>query len=760
MEGAATLWSAWAILSPATLVIAVALAVYARGWRRLHAALPRRWSVRRAACFAAGAAALWIALQSPLDALSSWLLTAHMAQHFLLSMVAPPLLLLGWPQSPMLAGAPRWVSRDALGPLLAWPAAWRLGRALTHPVTGWIAMALATWIWHLPAMYQAALERPAWHAIEHLTFLWCGLLFWWSVVAPYPWRSPWPRIAMPLYLLSADGANTIVAAALAFAPGVVYPWYESTAPTFGVTALADQQAAAALMWIPGQLLYLVPAVAILYRSLSRPRPVTLALPVLRGAAPRAPRERFDLLRVPVIGAALSRRRLRGALRWCMLLGAAAVVADGWLGPREASTSLAGTWTWTHWRGAAAVGMIAAGNLACMACPLIAPRTLLRRWISPRFRWPRALRSKWIAAALVVAWLVAYEVWSLWDSALATAWIVVGYFAAATAIDLLFEGAAFCKWICPIGQYQMAMSVASPLEVAARSTEVCRACATHDCLRGNDRAPGCGTGLFMPGKIGNLDCTFCLDCVDACPHDNIGLRARTPCAELADDRPRAGVGVPSARGDLAALLLVLGAGAFANAMAMTQPLLEWVDALRDWSGSAALPAATAVAASMLAALLPPTVAALTAARSRGGILAALRGLALDLLPLAIAMWTAHFGFHLVTGFRSAWPPLQRALLDLGVRGLGTPQWAANCCAVTPQWLVPAQLCLLGAGVLASLSLVWSRAERGSHREGDGAAPPLSRVARGAAGGLLAALAWWALGAWIVLQPMQMRGLLSP
>jgi cytochrome c oxidase assembly factor CtaG/polyferredoxin len=715
--------------------------------------------------FSAGVIALWIALQSPIDELASWLLAAHMTQHFLLTMIAPPLLLLGWPMPPLMAGVPRWLSRDALGPILGWSRAQNVGMRLTHPVTGWLAMVLLTWGWHLPVTYQLALEVPAWHVVEHMCFLWGGLLFWWSVVAPYPWRSPWPRIVMPLYLLSADVANTIVAAILAFSPGAIYPWYESTAPIFGVSALTDQQEAAAIMWVPGQLVYLIPAVVILFSALSSTRSQraqqfkSIALPQFSISNRRAKRQIFDVLALPVIGVVLKSARVRGGIRWVMLIGALAIIVDGLVGPREASTNIAGTWTWTHWRGFAAITLVAGGNLACMTCPLIAPRTFLRRFITPRFRWPRALSTKWLAAVLIMAWLLSYEIWSLWDSSFATAWIIAGYFVVVTVVDLLFEGATFCKWLCPIGQYQMALSVASPLEVGMRLTDVCSNCQTQDCLRGNAAAPGCGTGLFMPKKVGNLDCTFCLDCVSACPHDNIGLLTRVPFVDITQDRWRSSIGVLAKRMDFMVLLAVIAVGGFANAIAMTEPALAFVQDCSEWMGGNFLAVMCVVLASIIAIALPMVVASLIGSTSRADIRLRFSHMTLSLLPLSIAMWLAHLGFHFVTGFRSALPPLQRAAQDLGVNGLGSPQWSENCCSIMPAWLVPAQFMILGAGLLVSLSLMWSRAERSIEPDIRTSLPTMFAVARRGFIGMLASLCWWAIGVWIVLQPMQMRGLLN-
>ncbi len=135
-----------------------------------------------------------------------------------------------------------------------------------------------------------------------------------------------------------------------------------------------------------------------------------------------------------------------------------------------------------------------------------------------------MRSKWFGVALLLLFFWGYEVFSLWDKPIWTAWLIINYFLVAFAIDALFRGASFCKYVCPIGQYQFVASLVSPLEVKVRKPDVCASCKTHDCLRGNERQRGCEMDLYLPRKSGNLDCTFCLDCVRACPHDNIGVMA--------------------------------------------------------------------------------------------------------------------------------------------------------------------------------------------------------------------------------------------
>ena len=144
--------------------------------------------------------------------------------------------------------------------------------------------------------------------------------------------------------------------------------------------------------------------------------------------------------------------------------------------------------------------------------------------TPNLRWPRALRNKWLAVALIGVYLWAYEAFSLWDSPWLTAWLITAYFAAAVLVDSFFRGASFCKYVCPVGQYHFVVSLVSPREIAVRDKATCQRCQTYDCIRGNEKARGCELFLFQPKKASNLDCTFCLDCVKACPHENVGLLA--------------------------------------------------------------------------------------------------------------------------------------------------------------------------------------------------------------------------------------------
>jgi len=247
----------------------LSLVIYMRGcWllQRAGLAFVPRW---RAVAFLSGLGSLWIALASPLDVFNGFLLTAHMLEHMVLMMVAPPLILLGAPLIPMVRGLPRFAAREFAGPLLNWRPAQRVGNTMTHPVVALLLMPVMMFAWHIPGPYELALRSSSWHQVEHACFFFTSLLFWWPVIQPWPSRGLWPRWAMIPYLLVADLQNTILSAALAFSDRALYPSYSTTPRLFGLSALEDQVAAGAIMWVAGSLAFVVPAIVIVVQCLSR-----------------------------------------------------------------------------------------------------------------------------------------------------------------------------------------------------------------------------------------------------------------------------------------------------------------------------------------------------------------------------------------------------------------------------------------------------------------------------------------------------------
>jgi len=466
---------------------------------------------------------------------------------------------------------------------------------------------------------------------------------------------------------------------------------------------------------------------------------------------------FDLLRVPGIGRFLGWRHSRTLLAIPLLAVSIVMIAHGLFGPTLAPKNLATVLSWVHFRGALVLVLLCAGNFFCLACPFMLVRNFARKFFRPRLSWPRKLRNKWISVGLFVLILFCYELFDLWASPWWTAWLIVGYFAAVLAIDGFFKHASFCKFVCPIGQFNFIASTVSPLEVAVRDQHVCSDCHTKDCIRGR-REPspelvilqrGCELALFQPAKVGNMDCTFCLDCVHACPHDNVGILSRLPASELMVDPVRSGIGVFSRRKDIAALAIVFSFGALLNAFGMVSP----VYALESWLGSLLHVNHEAPVLGLIftvGLVVEPLVLlglATWITRRWGGVKRAAVPLAARysyaLVPLGFGMWLAHYGFHFFTGLLTIIPVAQRAMADVGWPVLGEPIWTLT--GLPKNIVQPLELGFLALGFAGSLLVAYRLAEE------DSADNPLRAFSPWAA----VCVMLLAASVWLMFQPMEMR-----
>ena len=136
-----------------------------------------------------------------------------------------------------------------------------------HPITSWFALSVVIIFWHLPRFYELALHSQTWHQVEHACFFWSAVLFWWPVIGVWPSHPIWPRWAMIPYLVLADLVNTGLSAVLCFSDHVLYPTYQLAPRLWGISALGDQAAAGAIMWVPGSIAFLVPALILGMRAL-------------------------------------------------------------------------------------------------------------------------------------------------------------------------------------------------------------------------------------------------------------------------------------------------------------------------------------------------------------------------------------------------------------------------------------------------------------------------------------------------------------
>jgi putative membrane protein len=262
--------AAWPVQAPFFLVLGTAL-LYWLGGKRQGPGHRDGDELLRSTAFYAGLLSIVIALDGPLDDLADKLFLAHMTQHLLLLMVAPPLIVAAAPWlrlwRPLPLGFRRTVAKSvARG---RWAAPLRaLARLLSRPVGAWIAFIGVLIAWHVPALYDLTLTNEAVHDLEHATFLVAGVLFWLQVIDSRPVRTHLGYGARAVFLTGALLVSWVLALVLAFASSPLYDAYARLAHRpGGLSALADQQLAAGMMWVPGSIPFTIAIVWALYRWL-------------------------------------------------------------------------------------------------------------------------------------------------------------------------------------------------------------------------------------------------------------------------------------------------------------------------------------------------------------------------------------------------------------------------------------------------------------------------------------------------------------
>jgi polyferredoxin len=398
------------------------------------------------------------------------------------------------------------------------------------------------------------------------------------------------------------------------------------------------------------------------------------------AAPRA--SRLDILRLPVVGHFLRWRYSRFVLQVPLFLLALLAVFDGFTGRQIAPVNVATVSVWVHYRGLVALAIAMVGNLFCAACPLMltrGPSKFFSKFV-PKLEFPRGFKNKYFVLGLTLLFLFCYELFDFWASPFLTAWLIVGYFAAALAVDTLFPAGTFCKYVCPLGNFNFALAGASPTQIAALDPGVCHSCEGKYCLNGREETtttraplfgnrsehvmlelpmagksqgsfPGCETDLFVPAITGNTDCTLCLNCARACPYDNVALTVRAPTFEAVHARPKA---------DWALFVTVLTWAGLVNAFAMIPAFFTVATRISSLLGTRS----EAVLLLLIQGFGIWGGVALSslAARLSG---ANLRDYASSLLPMCLGIWGGHYLFHFITGYATLLPNIVTALQHLGL-----------------------------------------------------------------------------------------------
>lgn len=495
------------------------------------------------------------------------------------------------------------------------------------------------------------------------------------------------------------------------------------------------------------------------------RPERVPLPIIQ---PRG----FDLFRLG-LRRLVRWRYARLAFQLPLLLLALWAIFDGLTGSQLAPRNVATTSVWLHYRGLIVIVLAVFGNAFCATCPLMLTRGLSRRLerLLPRqFSWPPVLRNKALLLLLLVSYFLAYELFDLWASPWLTAWLIIGYFGAALLVDTLFPAGTFCRHVCLLGNFNFAYATASPTQITAADTEVCRRCEHKPCLHGREsyatpppgqgRAafiplsevtnangqgyfPGCETKLFVPTIVSNMDCTYCFNCVRACPYDNVALTVRPPGWEWAQ--------APWARrGRFGLILLAVGLAFWGllNAMAMIGPYYD----AAQWLAEALRTNSEALILGLLFAVVTLGGLGLTAASAwlgdrlggvRSSAVAALLRWGYVALPLGFGFWGAHYLFHFLTGAPSTLPVVQHFFWYWGFEI--EPNWRVARLVPTA-WLFPIGALFVSLYSALAVYLTMRIALRDFGRQGVLAMWPM----------LILVLLFAALSVWILAQPMEMRG----
>jgi putative membrane protein len=223
--------ASWSFVPGALVLVAVITVLYVRRWREVRA------SAWRLVSFVSGMALVLVALVSPVDRLADQLFFVHMVQHLLLLDLAPILVLLGLTRKILRPVTRRLVRLEqAAGPL-------------AHPGVAIAVYVVVMWIWHVPALYDAALEHSGVHVLEHLTFSFAGGLYWWYLLSPIRSRKRLGGMGPVLYMVSTKGLVGLLGIGLAFSPHAIYDFYERQPGYWGLSPATDQAVGGLIMAI-------------------------------------------------------------------------------------------------------------------------------------------------------------------------------------------------------------------------------------------------------------------------------------------------------------------------------------------------------------------------------------------------------------------------------------------------------------------------------------------------------------------------------
>ncbi len=362
--------------------------------------------------------------------------------------------------------------------------------------------------------------------------------------------------------------------------------------------------------------------------------------------------RFDIMRFRWIHRALKSAKLRFAARLGLVLTFLLIIAAGLFGNQLPAKNIAPLLTWTIWWGGLIWLIAYLGKAWCNVCPWDAIAEWsesLKLWgrrragLSLGLKWPRSMRNIWPATLLFVGLTWIELGFGVTMKPRATAWLGLAILGLAFASIFIFDRKSFCRYGCLVGRVSGLYALFSPLELRARSAEVCRQCTTHSCYTGNEDGDGCPTFEYPATMDQNTYCILCMECVRTCESDNIAVNLRPWAADLEHhQRPRQ---------DEAYLALIMLALTGFHGLTMTgawRQLTAWISQVTGTGETLAFSIgmlATTVAPVTLYALLV-ALSRLVARGTRISYREYFIRYAYALLPIALFYHLAHNSEHLL------------------------------------------------------------------------------------------------------------------
>jgi len=472
----------------------------------------------------------------------------------------------------------------------------------------------------------------------------------------------------------------------------------------------------------------------------------------RRLAATGPSWRIELSSLPPLRWLLSRRPFQFTLQVPLVLTLFLILTAGFYGTPVAERNFATVATWTIWWTLLIVDIVLLGRMWCLVCPWDALASWIRRLAFWRRRddeplalelpWPRWLKNVYPATLLFVGLTWLELGFGVTRRPRATAILGLVMILLAVLPALVFERRSFCRYGCLVGRICGLYSMLAPVEVRARSLDVCRTCTTKDCLHGNERGYPCPTGQVLAGMQTNTYCTVCTECFKSCRKTNVALNVRPWGSDLETLR--------KPRRDEAILALVLLSLTSFHGLTMTP---TWTDALARLRSITGLGYLAAFSLGMTVVLLLPAATYLTSTLTAAlGRRAAFVPMALQyaypLIAVALMYHLAHNAGHFLLE-AGVFVPVLSDPLGNGADLLGTAHLAPG--PLAPTWLVRSlQIALV------LLGLAWAlRATERAHRrlQASGVLPRIGLRQRIAPAAFVLLVS--ALNLWLLAQPMEMR-----